>query len=108
MPNLSVVIPTHNRAGLLPRAVESVLRAGTDLEVIVVDNASADDTPQVCAHLPDIRYLRLDRNTGEGGARNVEIRGSRGGGDFCLDDDEVMLRGSIDRQLQVQTRFLLG
>ena len=101
MPNLSVVIPTHNRAGLLPRAVESVLQAGTDLEVIVVDNASADDTPQVCAHLPDIRYLRLDRNTGEGGARNVGIRESRSEYVAFLDDDDLRLPGSLDRQLEV-------
>ena len=101
MPKLSVVIPTHNRAGLLPRAVESVRQAGTDLEIIVVDNASADDTPQVCARLPDIRYLRLDRNTGEGGARNVGIKKSRSEYVTFLDDDDLRLPGSLDRQLEV-------
>jgi len=101
MPKLSVVIPTYNRAGLLPRAVESVLQAGTDLEIIVVDNASDDDTPQVCARLPDIRYLRLDRNTGEGGARNTGIKESRSEYVAFLDDDDLRMPGSLDRQLEV-------
>jgi cellulose synthase/poly-beta-1,6-N-acetylglucosamine synthase-like glycosyltransferase len=45
---LSVIIPTYNRAALLPHAVASVWQAGTGLEVIVVDNASTDNMPQVC------------------------------------------------------------
>jgi glycosyltransferase involved in cell wall biosynthesis len=101
MPSLSVVIPTYNRARLLPRAVESVRQAGTDLEVIVVDNASDDETPKVCAALPDIRYLRLDRNTGEGGARNVGIKESRSEYVAFLDDDDLRLPGSLDRQLEM-------
>src|SRR5215831_553933 len=101
MPRLSVVIPTYSRAALLPRAVESVLQAGTDLEVIVVDNASRDDTAQVCARLPDIRYLRLERNTGEGGARNVGITESRSEYVAFLDDDDLRLPGSLDKQLDV-------
>src|SRR5215831_17288461 len=101
MPKLSVVIPTHNRAKLLPRAVESVRQAGTDLEVIVVDNASADDTSQVCARLTDIRYIRLDRNTGEGGARNIGIRESQSDFVAFLDDDDLRLPGSLDKQMEV-------
>ena len=45
MPAVSVIIPTYNRAGLLLGAVESVRLAGTDLEIIVVDDASTDNTP---------------------------------------------------------------
>jgi glycosyltransferase involved in cell wall biosynthesis len=81
--------------------VESVLQAGTDLEVIVVDDASDDDTPQVCARLPGIHYLRLDRNVGVGGARNIGIKESRSEYVAFLDDDDLRLPGSLDRQLQV-------
>lgn len=100
MAALTVVIPTHNRAGLLARAVESVRQAATDLEIIVVDNASTDHTSQICATLPDIRYFRLDHNTGEGGARNVGIQESRSEYVAFLDDDDLRLPGSLDRQLQ--------
>ena len=101
MPKVSVVIPTRNRAGLLPRAVQSVWEAGTDLEVIVVDNASVDDTPKVCASLPNIRYIRLDENSGEGGARNAGIKESRSEYVAFLDDDDLRLPGSLDKQYEV-------
>lgn len=104
MPRLSVVIPTRNRSGLLTQAVQSVWQAGTDLEVIVVDNASVDDTRQVCASLPKVRYVRLDQNSGEGGARNVGIHASRAAYVAFLDDDDLRLPGSLDKQLEVLER----
>jgi glycosyltransferase involved in cell wall biosynthesis len=102
MPRVSVIIPTYNRAALLPRAVESVWRAGTDLEVIVVDNASIDDTPQVCERLKGIRYVRLERNTGTAGGRNAGIMESRADLVTFLDDDDIR----IPRSLDTQARFL--
>ena len=60
--SLSLIIPTFNRPHLLPRAVESARRAGREVEVIVVDDASTDHTADVCAALRDIKYVRLDRN----------------------------------------------
>jgi glycosyltransferase involved in cell wall biosynthesis len=101
MPKLTVIIPTHNRAGLLAGAVESVRQAGTDLEIIVVDNASTDNTSQVCASLPNIRYIRLDQNLGEGGARNVGIQESKSEYVAFLDDDDLRLPGSLDKQYEV-------
>jgi glycosyltransferase involved in cell wall biosynthesis len=101
MPKLTVIVPTHNRAGLLERAVESVQRAGTDLEIIVVDNASTDNTSEVCAGLPNIRYFRLDQNLGEGGARNFGIQESRSEYLAFLDDDDLRLPGSLDKQYEV-------
>jgi glycosyltransferase involved in cell wall biosynthesis len=51
VPKISVVIPTYNRARLLPRAIESAQNAGSDLEVIVVDDCSTDDTREVAPGL---------------------------------------------------------
>lgn len=48
MAKVSVIIPTFNRPHLLPRAVRSAQRAGRDVEVIVVDDASVDQTASVC------------------------------------------------------------
>ena len=70
MSKVSLIITTFNRPHLLARAVESALQAGGDLEVIVVDDGSSDETASVCRALDGIKYLRLDRNQGVAGARN--------------------------------------
>lgn len=101
MPRVSVIIPTFNRAALLPRAVESALAAGDDLEVIVVDDASEDETPGVCASLRGIRYLRLKRNMGVACARNAGIRESRADFITTLGDDDLRLPGSLDAQVRL-------
>lgn len=101
LPRVSVIIPTFNRAALLPGAVESALAAGDDLEVIVVDDASEDETPRVCARLPRIRYLRLERNTGVAGARNAGVLESRAEFVTTLGDDDLRLPGSLDAQVRL-------
>jgi len=99
LPSVSVVITTYNRSELLPRAIESALNAGTDLEVIVVDDCSTDDTPEVCAHIPGIRYVRLDANRGLANARNVGIAESSSEFIALLDDDDLGRRaaGLVER-----------
>ena len=47
MAKVSLIIPTFNRPQMLPRCVESALRAGRDVEVVVVDDASSDRTAGV-------------------------------------------------------------
>lgn len=96
---VSVIIPTHNRPHLLPRAVESACAAGTDVEIIVVDDASVDGTAEVCRKLNGIKYVRLDRNLGVAGARNVGILESSGKYIAFLDDDDLRLPGSLDVQV---------
>lgn len=99
VPKISVVIPTYNRAGLLPRAIESAQSAGSDLEVIVVDDCSTDDTAEVCARIEAIRYVRMKTNSGLAQARNVGIAESSSEFIAFLDDDDLRLPGSLDRQL---------
>ena len=96
----SVIIPTFDRPHLLGRAVESARHAGTDLEIIVVDDASTDETASVCKKLTGIKYVRLDRNQGVAGARNVGILASSGKYLAFLDDDDLRLPGSIDVQVK--------
>jgi len=100
VPSVSVVITTYNRARLLPRAIESAQNAGSDLEVIVIDDCSTDDTPEVCANIRGIRYVRLNTNQGLASARNAGIAESRSEFIAFLDDDDLRLPGSIDKQLQ--------
>jgi glycosyltransferase involved in cell wall biosynthesis len=98
MATISVIIPTHNRPHLLARAVESARAAGTTVEVIVVDDASIDATADVCRELGDIKYIRLERNQGVAGARNVGILESTGKYVAFLDDDDLRLPGSLDTE----------
>ena len=101
MASISVIIPTHSRPHLLPRAVESALAAGTEVEVVVVDDASTDDTAEVCRALKGISYIRLAHNQGVAGARNVGMLSSSAEYLAFLDDDDLRLPGSLDLQLAV-------
>ena len=99
MPKVSLIIPTFERPHLLRRAVESALRSANDVEVIVVDDASTDETARVCATLRDIKYVRLDRNQRVAGARNIGILESTAEFIAFLDDDDLRLPGSLDLQI---------
>ena len=100
MPEVSVIITTHNRPHLLARAVESARRATLrDLEIILVDDASTDGTAEAAARIQGITYLRVERNQGVAGARNLGLVASRGEYVTFLDDDDVRLAGSLDRQI---------
>ena len=105
MPLTSIIIATHSRPQLLPNAVASAYEAGAEIEVVVVDDASTDETASVCKQLPNIKYVRLDRNQGVAGARNVGLMESAG--EFCgfLDDDDLRLPNSIDEQLQLLNSY---
>jgi glycosyltransferase involved in cell wall biosynthesis len=100
MPSVTVVITTYNRAQLLQRAIESALSAGSDLEVIVVDDCSTDETADLCSTLKNIRYVRLDTNRGLANARNVGIAESSSEYIAFLDDDDLRLPGSLEDQFR--------
>ncbi len=102
VPAVSVVLPTHNRAGPLRRAVGSVLEQSfSDLELIVVDDASSDETGQVVGAIADprLRYVRLDRNVGAPAARNAGIAAARGRLIAFQDSDDEWMPGKLERQV---------
>ena len=101
MAKVSLIIPTFNRPHLLPRCVDSAKQAGSDVEVIVVDDASSDETASVCQKLRDIKYVRLDSNKGVAGARNEGVRASTSEYLGFLDDDDLRLPNSIDAQVNL-------
>lgn len=99
---VSVVIPTHNRSALLKRAVLSAQsQTYKNLEIIVVDDASSDDTQAVVAGLNDnrLRYIKHNTNKGGSGARNTGIEASHGEYIAFLDDDDEWVENKIERQL---------
>jgi glycosyltransferase involved in cell wall biosynthesis len=105
-PLVSVVIPTRNRARLLGRALDSVhTQEGTgeefDVEVVVVDDASSDDTQEVVRGYPRVRVIRLDERRGAAAARNRAIRASGGAYVAFLDDDDMWLPHRLRLHLPV-------
>ena len=104
MARVSVVIPTHSRPDLLPRAVGSARAAGRDVEVVVVDDASTDGTADLCRSLEGITYVRLPTNQGVAGARNAGLRAASADLIAFLDDDDARLADTLDAQVEVLDR----
>lgn len=98
----SVVIPTYNYARFLPVALESVLQQRRDdVEIIIVDDASTDDTAAVAQafvarHPGGVRYHRLPENLGASGAWEQGIALARGTYVCKLDADDWQLPGFLD------------
>ena len=65
-----------------------------------MDDASTDTTAEVCRGLETVKYIRIDRNQGVAGARNVGILASSAEYIAFLDDDDLRLPGSLDLQVQ--------
>jgi glycosyltransferase involved in cell wall biosynthesis len=101
-------MPTRNRAQLVCEAIESALsqREG-QVEVIVIDDASSDDTAGVLARRfgSSIQYLRHSKRRGAGASRNAGIRIARGHLLAFLDDDDLWLPGKLDAELSVFDQF---
>lgn len=104
-PLVSVVITTHNRADILPRAVKSVLNQKYDhVEIILVDDASTDDTPEVCQKIvsahDEVTYLRNEQN--EGVAYGINRGFDYASGKYLAhlgDDDEWTNEQKLQKQV---------
>ena len=100
---ISIVIPTFNRAGLLPRAIDSALAQTVAAEVLVCDHGSTDATPAVAARYGNaIRYLRRERDQGPIVCWRDGIENARGALVHLNFDDDW-----IDATFLARTRPLL-
>jgi GT2 family glycosyltransferase len=105
---VSVCVPTHNRSHLLGDVLESIanqeIGSGIELEVVVVDDGSTDDTESVVAALaerwPIIRYVRTP-GLGAGAARNTAAQLASGEWLAFFDDDQLASRAWISELLRV-------
>ena len=105
---LTVGIPTFNRAAWLRETIESVLaQTFTSFRLIVSDNASDDDTPEVVRSFGDERidYVRSERNVGPIGNLNRLIRLADTEFLVLLPDDDVLYPGHLGAAVEVLERL---
>lgn len=103
LPAVSVIIPTRNRSGQVVEAVASALsQEGVEVEVIIVDDGSVDDTPTVLAAIEDARVsvIRRDGDHGEPNARNAGAEAASHEWIAFLDDDDRWAATKLRTQLR--------
>jgi glycosyltransferase involved in cell wall biosynthesis len=105
LPQISVVIPTYQRAALLERSLESLTRQtleASQFEVVVVDDGSSDWTASVCDRLAQELSLRRLRivNSGISAAKNLGLFASRAPLVLFFDDDDIADPGLLDAHLE--------
>jgi glycosyltransferase involved in cell wall biosynthesis len=99
----SVVITTSNRARMLKRCIESVFQQSVPAEVVVIDEASSDDTEQVVrAFGPRVIYHRNETAMGQSKAENIGIRIASGSWIKPVDDDDYL---SFNCLREMETRL---
>ena len=99
--NISVIIPSHNRAGLLPRALDSVLAQSQPVaQIIVIDDGSTDHTAQLLAgRYPRVDYIRQP-NRGVSAAKNAGLARARHEWLCLLDSDDSWRADKLEKQVQ--------
>ena len=103
-PLVSVIIPVYNGARFLRAALESVFaQTYRPIEVIVVDDGSADDSGVIAQSFPEVCYIRQE-NQGVAAARNNAIEAARGEFFAFLDQDDLW----TPEKLRLQTEHLLN
>ena len=107
VPLVSVVLPVYNGERFLAEAIESILgQTFGDFEFLIVDDGSQDGSAAISRMYAErdrrIRYMRMDKNQGEAGARNAGIAAAGGRFVAMMDCDDV----SLPERLQLQVDFL--
>jgi len=101
-PLVSVIIPCYNRAQTIRRAIDSALAQSlSEIEILVVDDGSDDDSRDIVSAHPDerVRLIARAQNGGAAAARNTGIAAAQGEWVAFLDSDDVWLPGKLQRQL---------
>ena len=100
---VSVIIPTYNRGNLIIKSIKSVLnQTFKNLEVIVIDDGSSDNTEHLVNKITDkrLKYVKLSSNKGSSNARNIGIKNANGQFISFQDSDDIFYPNKIEKQLQ--------
>jgi glycosyltransferase involved in cell wall biosynthesis len=97
---VSVIVPTHNRAGLLEQAIDSVLaQTFASFELIVVDDGSTDHTSALLSGYAGRIRIKRQINQGVSAARNLGMAAAAGEFIALLDSDDYWLPAKLARQV---------
>ncbi len=101
MPRISVIVPTFNRVAYLADAIRSVQAQNyRDIEIIVADDGSTDNTAEIAAQFgSSVTYLSLTHHGLPAATRNAGLRAARGEFIAFLDSDDLFLPGKLELQL---------
>ena len=100
---VSVIIPTFNRQYIVEKSIRSVLnQSTTDLELIIVDDHSTDETVNVISKIEDsrIRIITLSSNHGACYARNIGVKAAKGKYIAFQDSDDIWLTNKLEEQIK--------
>lgn len=101
-PLVSIVIPTYNYARYLSRAIEScLLQSYKNLEIIVVDDGSTDNTRDILRDMEGRLLYTYQENKGVSAARNTGLEASTGAFITFLDADDYLTEDSIESRLDI-------
>jgi len=103
-PEISIIIPSYNRANLLPRAIKSALnQTFQSFELIIVDDKSIDNTQEIISQFNDnrIKYVKHKKNKGVSAARNTGIKNAFGKYIALLDSDDQWKSKKLEKQLEI-------
>src|SRR5579872_6120726 len=107
-PRLSVVVPARNASATLARCLEAVVaQANGEIELIVVDDCSTDDTRAVASRYP-VKLIALSEHAGVAAARNRGTEAARGEIVFFLDADVVLAPGGMQRVIATMENPEIG
>lgn len=99
---VSIITPTYNCAKFIGATIESVLnQTYQNFEMIIVDDASKDNTEEVVKSFKDkrIKYIRLSKNSGPAVARNRAMEEAKGKYMAFLDSDDLCKREKLEKQI---------
>lgn len=102
MSEVSIIIPTYNRSTKLKASIESILRQSyTDFELLIVDDASTDDTREMVEAIPDERvcYIGQEVNGGASAARNEGVRQAHCPLIAFQDSDDIWRAEKLEKQM---------
>jgi glycosyltransferase involved in cell wall biosynthesis len=105
---VSIIMPTYNRGGLIEESIQSVRnQTYRNWELIITDDGSTDNTPEVVAKIPDsrIHYHSFSHSGGFGTARNRGLKLSKGDVIAFLDSDDLWREDKLAFQLSLLNQY---
>jgi hypothetical protein len=106
----SIIVPVYNVVQYLPACIDSIVgQHRSDTEVIVINDASTDDSAAICdryaREYDSVRVIHLEKNQGVAAARNQGLAAARGDYLIFVDGDDCLVDGSLERARQLIERI---